>query len=60
MAIGTTEGPQLSGYSLVAEKSTKLWRYPNDFLKIVGYLARRTETVGGAHITATTDSEGVS
>ena len=60
MAAGAVGGPQLSRYVTVAEKSTKLWRYPNDFSRIVGYPARRTETAGGAHIVTTTDSEGVS
>ena len=60
MAAGTAGGPQLSGYVTAAEKSTKLWRCPDDFSRIVGYLAQRTKTAGGAHIIATTDSEGVS
>ena len=60
MAAGAVGGPQLLRYVTAAEKSTKLWRYPDDFLGIVGYLARRIEMAGGAHIVTTTDSEGVS
>ena len=60
MAAGAAGGPQLSRYITAAEKSTELWRYSDDFSRIVGYPARRTEMAGGAHIIMTTDSEGVS
>ena len=59
MEAGITGGPQVSGYDSAVEKSTKLWRHPDDFSGVVGYPTWRAEAAGGAHITATTDSEGM-
>ena len=59
METGTGGGPKIQGNSSVVEESAKLWRYPADLTGAVDHPARRSEEVGGAHIAATTDSEGM-
>ena len=44
----------------MVEESTELWKYLADLTRVVNHPPRGSEEVGGAHIAATTDSEGMS
>ena len=59
METGTGGGPEVQGNSSAVEESAKLWRYPADLIGAVNHPARGSEEIGGAHIVATTDSEGM-
>ena len=60
METGTGGGPKVQGNSTAVEELAELWRYPADLTRVVNHPPRRSEEIGGAHIAATTDSEGMS
>ena len=59
METGTGGGPEVQGDSTAMEESARLWRYPADLTRTTNHPPRRSEEIGGAHIAATTDSEGM-
>ena len=60
METGTGGGPKVQRDSSAVEESATLWRHPADLTRAVNHPARRSEEIGGAHIAATMDSEGMS
>ena len=60
METGTGGGPEVQGDSTAVEESAKLWRYPPDLTRAINHPSWGSEEVGGAHIVATMDSEGMS
>ena len=60
MEIGTGGGPKVQGDSIAVEESTKLWGYSVDLTRVVDHPPQGSKEVGGAHIVATMDSEGMS
>ena len=60
METSTGGGPEVQGNNVAVEESAEVWRYPADPTRTVDHPPRRSEEIGGAHIAATTDSEGMS